>query len=631
MEDGIENYQILNELATHGSSQTLQGRCKRGRMKNRLVVIKKTPISANNSSSTLQFSLHHPSINSLFSAFTSQTHQFQVLGLCAGGSLFQYIQRYGTGKDSRCLSDGMTRTIIKPLIDALTYLKKEGIVHRDLNPRSILLTEEGRVKLSNFEKAIRVTEQDFTSFTDLYKTGDDADVDYVYVAPEILSRRYYDCSADLWSLGCVAFACVAGKSPFQVDSIDQIFENILRAKYSMTAYFSALLENFVVGLLHIDPSRRTALSSLLHHPFLDTRLPEEPLEIDNSSEGVEDGKHERIPFQSKPFLTNTNRKPAKPQQLPFRAPSTFKENKQHQITNNDESVTDLGIIKNSISNARTFSAGSGFGTKPPLREIKNADLRRILSDEISFKRMMLGMDGSAEMQRDLKGEQVFKEKRVVSDTSEQSRRISLLGYNHHRAKPAISAEEPHPQLRVPSSSSQGTSASATRVHVVNPLAGSSRGEHAPGPNLDSFLGENDGPMLDMNDDLPVGTTRQVNVLPSGSLLIDFREAERRKGMKGHEVLIVSGDGNEIKTYSAPHLSIPCCLAEPLAIYLISDLPKIHWKQYNDAAILVSKIKQRTPRMVLHEQAMKCTLMANGPQADVELLFLDSTLISSKQI
>ena len=146
----------------------------------------------------------------------------------------------------------------------------------------------------------------------------------------------------------------------------------------------------------------------------------------------------------------------------------------------------------------------------------------------------------------------------------------------------------------------------------------------------------------------------ITILPSRSLLVDFRECQRRNGEKGDQVLLIDPDGGkvsrsldgrpvtnhslQVKVYDAPHLSSPCCLAEPNAEYDIAELPSSYWKVYNDAAVLVDRIKQRTPKvsdmlllpsfpsnhlpkLVLYEAEMKCTLMANGPKGDIEILFL----------
>ncbi|TRM63926.1 kinase-like domain-containing protein [Schizophyllum amplum] len=121
----------------------------------------------------------------------------------------------------------------------------------------------------------------------------------------------------------------------------------------------------------------------------------------------------------------------------------------------------------------------------------------------------------------------------------------------------------------------------------------------------------------------------VTVLPSRSLLVDFREAERRRNLKGNTVLLVSPDGLDVKVYSAPHLSTPCCLTEPIAEYSLDALPSAYWKVYNDAAALVEKIKQRTPRLVMYEEGVKCSLMADRTPGDIELDFFSSDSASAQ--
>jgi polo-like kinase 4 len=132
--------------------------------------------------------------------------------------------------------------------------------------------------------------------------------------------------------------------------------------------------------------------------------------------------------------------------------------------------------------------------------------------------------------------------------------------------------------------------------------------------------------------LPIGTTRptqfntlglnsqthktaygQVTILPSHALLVDFRESQRRKGFKGDEVILIDSDGSmvgayvgmnahadvwvKISVYSAPHLSAPCCLVEPIRQFSVANLPSTYWKQYNDAGRLIDQIKQRTPKVI----------------------------------
>ncbi|KZV62449.1 hypothetical protein PENSPDRAFT_758680 [Peniophora sp. CONT] len=112
------------------------------------------------------------------------------------------------------------------------------------------------------------------------------------------------------------------------------------------------------------------------------------------------------------------------------------------------------------------------------------------------------------------------------------------------------------------------------------------------------------------------TSGQVVILPSHSTLVDFREGERRKGKKGDEVIVVSADGLTIQVFSAPHLSTPCCLAEPTATYTLSALPVPYYKLYDLARKVIERIKKRIPKLVMYETDSTCTLMNNGPVADI---------------
>jgi polo-like kinase 4 len=143
-------------------------------------------------------------------------------------------------------------------------------------------------------------------------------------------------------------------------------------------------------------------------------------------------------------------------------------------------------------------------------------------------------------------------------------------------------------------------------------------------------------LVPMSETLPIGTARPtpftttllapqtkkiphgtMTILPSCSLLVDFREGMRRRGEKGNEILVISQDGSkvsmhplfsdlfklisglycfQIEVYSAPHLSVPSCLIEPMVIYALGDLPSKYWRQYNDAHIYVQGLKRRTPKV-----------------------------------
>jgi hypothetical protein len=107
---------------------------------------------------------------------------------------------------------------------------------------------------------------------------------------------------------------------------------------------------------------------------------------------------------------------------------------------------------------------------------------------------------------------------------------------------------------------------------------------------------------------------QLAILPSRSVLVDFREGERRKGRKGEEVMVVSPNGDQVNCllriqgtwlrnikihlFSAPHLSTPCCLAEPIVTYSLSKLPVDQYKLYEQAKKVIEHIKRNVTKVRL---------------------------------
>ena len=92
-------------------------------------------------STTVHLSLHHPAIVSLFSSFSNATHDYHIMELCSRGTLLAFLQ----SRSTRVLSECEVRGVSKSLIDALTYLRKELILHRDIKSANLLITEDYRI------------------------------------------------------------------------------------------------------------------------------------------------------------------------------------------------------------------------------------------------------------------------------------------------------------------------------------------------------------------------------------------------------------------------------------------------------------------------------------------------------
>ncbi|KAJ8072322.1 hypothetical protein PM082_015881 [Marasmius tenuissimus] len=529
--DRYENYDVLETISHRRSAFVYKAKSIRGRLKGRLVALKKLGSHNANTTEALHQGLYHLNIVSLFSTFSGHQHRYHILELCSGGSLSDMLDSC----DTPTLPEHELLSIARPLIDALSYLKREGIVHRNVNPHSVLFTADRRIKLSNFTHAIRLPSQD---------TAIDYFIEHPhYSSPELLSREHCDCASDLWSLGVLIFRCHCGELPFQASATRDVVENILRCRFTIPHQHHTF-SDLITSLLTIDPSRRPDVHTLLSSP----------------------------PFLSEPKLLQATAKlRSKPRQLPYRMPP------------------------------------SETRARAPFREIQqNVDLRRILSEEIS-----------AESLKPL-------ERRAASDPYPHPKRAKPL----QPGKLAPLTAPPRGLFNVPSSSESLGAATRQRQ------------------SEDELEFTSDETQSDSESDttiLPIGTVRptafsttllsprvhktvngQITILPSRSALVDFREGERRRGRRGVEVFVVSPTGHEVKIYDAPDLNTaPSCVdpnCESKETYELENLPGRFWKLYNDAGVLVARIKQRTPRMVLYGDHVQSSLMGNGPRGDIELLF-----------
>lgn len=90
---------------------------------------------------SLQSALYHPSIVSLISTFIAPSGYYQVLELHQEGSLANLLY----ARASHVLAEPELRGVAKTLIDVLIYLKKELVLHRDINLSKIMVTQHGRI------------------------------------------------------------------------------------------------------------------------------------------------------------------------------------------------------------------------------------------------------------------------------------------------------------------------------------------------------------------------------------------------------------------------------------------------------------------------------------------------------
>ena len=99
--------------------------------------------------------------------------------------------------------------IIEGVLEALNYSHKEGIIHRDIKPGNIMITDLGEVKVMDFgiARALSDAGSTMTSTWNIVGTAQ-------YLSPEQATGSGADARSDLYSVGCLLFELLAGRTPF---------------------------------------------------------------------------------------------------------------------------------------------------------------------------------------------------------------------------------------------------------------------------------------------------------------------------------------------------------------------------------------------------------------------------------
>jgi serine/threonine-protein kinase len=159
--------------------------------------------------------INHPGVVTVFDAGQDGSTLFLVLELIEGESLAQRLARGAYPDRSEALR------IVADTADALAAAHALGVVHRDIKPSNIMLTRDGRVKVSDFGVAKAIGDD-----TGLTRTGISVGSPS-YMSPEQVMGDELDGRADLFSLGVVLYQMLLRRKPFPADTITTLVYQIL--------------------------------------------------------------------------------------------------------------------------------------------------------------------------------------------------------------------------------------------------------------------------------------------------------------------------------------------------------------------------------------------------------------------
>lgn len=204
-------YEIIEKIGGGGMSIVYKAKC---RVLNRYVAIKvlrdeltSDPdfVAKFKQESLSAASLAHPNIVNIYDTGIEEDIYYIVMEFVKGETLKKYIQKKGR------LSEQETIKISRQVAEALKHAHTNNIVHRDIKPHNILITEEGIAKVTDFGIARAATSSTINNTSNVIGSVH-------YFSPEQARGGYVDDKSDIYSLGIVMYEMVTGVVPFDADN-----------------------------------------------------------------------------------------------------------------------------------------------------------------------------------------------------------------------------------------------------------------------------------------------------------------------------------------------------------------------------------------------------------------------------
>src|SRR5208282_6059813 len=157
--------------------------------------------------------LAHPSIVTIHDAFEDQENQTSciVMELVPGLTLEKILD------SGHPLTTEQTLSIVRQVAEGLDYAHRNQVIHRDLKPANILVTQDGRAKITDFGIAKVLAREGLARTVGMMGTPS-------YMSPEQVKGGEVDGRTDIFSLGIIIFTMLTGKKPFSGNTATVLFK-----------------------------------------------------------------------------------------------------------------------------------------------------------------------------------------------------------------------------------------------------------------------------------------------------------------------------------------------------------------------------------------------------------------------
>ena len=193
--------------------------------------------------------LNHPNVVSMYDVGFDQGFHYIVMEYVSGCTLKEYIQHHGA---QVTVQEAVKITVA--IAEGLEHAHMMGIVHCDVKPHNILITDSGRVKVTDFGIARAINSATTMMYTNSVMGSAH------YISPEQASGKSINVSTDIYSLGVVLYELLTGEVPFRGETpvsvaLQHVKDRVVAPRIK-NAMIPPQLEQVVLMALEKEPGKR---------------------------------------------------------------------------------------------------------------------------------------------------------------------------------------------------------------------------------------------------------------------------------------------------------------------------------------------------------------------------------------
>ena len=205
--------------------------------------------------------INHKNIAKLHDVITTDKQILIIQELVNGISLREYYNN--EIRNQKGISEHKSKIfkkIFRQIFDAMNYIHKRNMAHRDIKLENILINKNYEVKIIDFGFGMYNPEnrpQNFFCGTPNY------------MPPEIAFKKPYNGQkADLWSLGVLVYKLYCADFPFKGKNEKELYKSIQRGKFRIASYTPDYAKKIIVSMIELNPNKRMSCENILKSEWL---------------------------------------------------------------------------------------------------------------------------------------------------------------------------------------------------------------------------------------------------------------------------------------------------------------------------------------------------------------------------